>query len=188
MRAERERIDLAAGFCACADRGVFRLMRGRVPEPHGPAVCAGQQFSVWAKGDCEYPGRAGAGAVGYLRLVRWLGPRAGTVPSFPPVARSSRRGLNAIASARPVESARIGLPSGWCVAGFHTCTVLSPSALAKNLVGAERYRERRLAGLVTACRYAPAGWPVAVSHSRAVPSSAAVARSLPSGLNATAFT
>ena len=73
------------------------------------------------------------------------------------------------------------------VAGFHSRTVPSASALASSSpsgLNATPFTPYPIA----AGRGVPMGCPVAGFHSRTVPSASAVARSLPSGLNATPFT
>ena len=78
------------------------------------------------------------------------------------------------------------MPTGWPVAGSHSRTVPSVSALASSLpsgLNATPFTQRTGAGDGT--EGAPTGWPVAGFHSRTVPSLSALASSLPSGLNAT---
>ena len=80
----------------------------------------------------------------------------------------------------------MGAPTGRPVAGFHSRTVPSASALASSVPsGLNATPGTPNRGLLVAWRGAPTGWPVAGFHSRTMPSPPALASSLPSGLNAT---
>ena len=78
---------------------------------------------------------------------------------------------------------------GCLVAGFHSRTVPSASALARSSPsGLNATPFTPPPDAVSAGRGAPIACLVAGFHSRTVPSASALARSSPSGLNATPFT
>ena len=79
----------------------------------------------------------------------------------------------------------MGLPTGRPVAGSHSRTVPSPSALASSLPSGLNATPQHATLGADGLDGLPTGWPVAGSHSRTVPSASALASSLPSGLNAT---
>src|SRR5262249_44811162 len=78
-------------------------------------------------------------------------------------------------------------PTGRPVAGCHSRTMLSPSALASSVPPGLNATASTPYWALVACRGPPAGWPVTGSHSRTVPSAPPMA-SVPPGLNATADT
>src|SRR5215472_9678873 len=104
-----------------------------------------------------------------------------TLPPEPVPAGSLPSGLNATAFTLPPGSAGRGEPTGCLVAGFHSRTVPSPSAVASSLPFGLKATLLCPGKTPDFCR-------VTGFHSRTVPSPAAVASSVPSGLNATAFT
>ena len=95
-------------------------------------------------------------------------------------------GANATATTPVWVPAWMGAPAGWPVAGFHSRTLPSVSALASSLPsGLNAAPGTPYRKLLVAWMGATAERPVAGCHSHTVPSPQPAASSVPSGLNAT---